>query len=119
MKIVVLDGYTLNPGDISWDGIARFGDLTVHDRTDPADILTRIGDAEVVFTNKTLLAADHFAALPKLKFVGVLATGYNVVDVAAAAARGIPVSNIPTYGTRSVAQFATALMLEQIGRAHV
>lgn len=112
MKIVVLDGYTLNPGDISWDGVARFGELVVHDRTDPDDVLARIGDAEVVFTNKTPLTADHFAALPKLRFVGVLATGYNVVDIAAAATRGIPVSNIPTYGTHSVAQFATALMLE-------
>lgn len=112
MKIVVLDGHTLNPGDISWDGVARFGDLTVHDRTAPAEVLARIGDAEVVFTNKTVLTAEHFAALPKLRFVGVLATGYNVVDIAAAKARGIPVANIPTYGTASVAQFATALMLE-------
>lgn len=112
MKIVVLDGFTLNPGDITWDGLARYGDLVVHDRTEPADVLARIGDAEVVFTNKTVLGAEHFAALPNLRFVGVLATGYNVVDVAAAGARAIPVSNIPTYGTASVAQFATALLLE-------
>lgn len=112
MKIVVLDGYTLNPGDLSWDGFAALGDLTVHDRTSPPDVIARIGDAEVVITNKTPLPADVFAACPSIRYVGVLATGYNVVDVAAAKARGIPVTNIPTYGTASVAQHVFALLLE-------
>jgi glycerate dehydrogenase len=112
MKIVVLDGHTLNPGDLSWEGIAARGDLTVHDRTDPTDVVARIGEAEIVFTNKTVLGPAEFAACPKIRFVGVLATGYNVVDLAAATERGIVVANIPTYGTMAVAQFATALMLE-------
>ncbi len=112
MKIVILDGYTLNPGDISWEGVSQFGETIIYDRTDPQDVLDRIGDAEVVFTNKTILTKEHFAKLPNLKFIGVLATGYNVVDIEAAREHGIPVSNIPTYGTQSVAQFATALMLE-------
>jgi glycerate dehydrogenase len=112
MKIVVLDGHTLNPGDLSWDGIAAHGALAVHPRTDAADVVARIGDAEIVFTNKTVLSEAVFAASPAIRFVGVLATGYDVVDVAAATARGIVVTNIPTYGTAAVAQFATALMLE-------
>ena len=119
MKIVVLDGHTLNPGDLSWSGIAQQGDLTVYERTLPEDTLARLDGAEIVFTNKTPLRRDHFAAHPQLRFVGVLATGYNVVDIAAAKARGIPVCNIPTYGTMAVAQFATALMLElchRVGR---
>ncbi len=112
MKIVVLDGYTLNPGDLSWEGLAAQGEFAVHDRTAPADVVARIGEAEIVFTNKTEISRRVIAACPALRFIGVLATGYNVVDVAAAAERGIVVANIPTYGTASVAQFAAALMLE-------
>lgn len=112
MKIVVLDGYTLNPGDITWEGLEALGDVTVYDRTAPADIVTRIGDAEAVFTNKTPLCRDVLAACPAVKFIGVLATGYNVVDVDAAREKGIPVCNIPTYGTAAVGQFAIALLLE-------
>jgi glycerate dehydrogenase len=112
MKIVVLDGYTENPGDLSWDSLAALGELTVYDRT-PADcILQRIGDAEAVYTNKTPLTADTIEASPQLKFIGVLATGYNVVDIAAARTRGILVCNVPTYGTAAVAQFAIAMLLE-------
>ena len=119
MRIVVLDGYTLNPGDLSWSGIANFGELTVFDRTSPEQIAERLAGAEIVFTNKTPLTREHFAANPQLRFVGILATGYNVVDIAAARERRIPVCNIPTYGTMAVAQFAAALMLElchRIGR---
>lgn len=112
MKIVVLDGYTLNPGDISWDGFKALGDLTVFDRTPADKIMERIGDAEVVITNKTPLSAKLFKAKPNIKYVGVLATGYNVVDVAAAKAQGIAVTNIPTYGTTAVSQFVFALLLE-------
>lgn len=119
MKIVVLDGYTLNPGDLTWDGLAQCGELTVHERTTPEQVMDRLAGAEIVFTNKTPLTEAHFAANPQIRFVGVLATGYNVVDIAAAKARQIPVCNIPTYGTMAVAQFATALMLElchRVGR---
>lgn len=119
MKIVVLDGYTLNPGDLTWDGLAQCGELTVHERTTPEQVMDRLAGAEIVFTNKTPLTEAHFAANPQIRFVGVLATGYNVVDIAAAKARRIPVCNIPTYGTMAVAQFATALMLElchRVGR---
>lgn len=112
MKIVVLDGYTLNPGDISWEGMEAFGEVTVYDRTQPEDIVTRIGDAEVVYTNKTPLTRETFDACPNIKFVGVLATGYNIVDIEAAKEKGIPVSNIPTYGTAAVSQYAIALLLE-------
>lgn len=112
MKIVVLDGYTLNPGDISWDGLKALGDLTVYDRTKPEDVVSRIGDAEIVYTNKTPLTRETFAACPSLRFVGVLATGYNVVDVEAAKEKGVLVANIPSYGTAAVAQFAIALLLE-------
>lgn len=112
MKIVVLDGYTLNPGDLSWSGIEKHGELTVHDRTAPEQIMERLAGAEIVFTNKTPLTREHFASNPQIRFVGVLATGYNVVDISAAKERKIPVCNIPTYGTMAVAQFAAALMLE-------
>ena len=115
MKIVVLDGYTLNPGDLSWDGLKALGDCTVYDRTsltDDAEIIGRIGDAEVVFTNKTPLTKKILDSCPNVKYIGVLATGYNIVDVAAAKEKNIPVTNIPTYGTQSVAQFAMALLLE-------
>ena len=112
MKIVVLDGYTLNPGDLDWKGLEALGALTVYDRTDACDIVSRIGDAEIVYTNKTPLTEETFAACPSIRFVGVLATGYNVVDVDAAKRRGIPVCNVPTYGTTAVAQFTMALLLE-------
>ncbi|MDR3566021.1 MAG: D-2-hydroxyacid dehydrogenase [Negativicutes bacterium] len=117
MKAVILDGYTLNPGDLSWDRLKALCDLTVYDRTaydvsGLKEIIKRVGDAEIVFTNKTPLTAEALSAMPKLKFIGVLATGYNVVDIDAAAKLGIVVTNIPTYGTDAVAQMAIALLLE-------
>jgi glycerate dehydrogenase len=110
--IVVLDGYRLNPGDNPWDDLARLGRLEVYDRTAGEDIVERARGAEVVLTNKTPLSAETLAALPALRFIGILATGYNVVDVAAASARGIVVANVPEYGTDSVAQHTFALLLE-------
>lgn len=112
MKIVVLDGYTLNPGDNPWDDLARLGELTVYDRTATEEVEARAADAEIVLTNKTVLDRHSLSRLPRLRFVSVLATGYNVVDVDAARARGIPVSNVPEYGTDSVAQHVFALLLE-------
>ena len=112
MNIVVLDGYTLNPGDITWKGMEELGSLTVYDRTPADEIINRIGNAEVVFTNKTPISKETFEACPNVKFVGVLATGYNVVDVVAAKEKGIVVTNIPTYGTDAVGQFAIGLLLE-------
>jgi glycerate dehydrogenase len=111
-KIVVLDGYTLNPGDLTWDDLRSLGEVVVHERTATADIIARAAGAQVLLTNKTPLRAATLAKLPELRFIGVLATGYDVVDIAAAAERGIQVSNVPTYGTHSVAQFAFALLLE-------
>lgn len=111
-RIVVLDGYTLNPGDNPWDDLAQLGSLTVHDRTPPELVIKRASAAEIVLTNKTVLSAETMAQLPRLRFISVLATGYNVVDVAAARARGIVVSNVPEYGTDSVAQHTIALLLE-------
>lgn len=112
MKIVVLDGYTLNPGDISWSGLEALGEVTVYDRTDEKDVVARIGDADAVYTNKTPITRETLDACGNVKFIGVLATGYNIVDIAAAKEKGIPVSNIPTYGTDAVGQFAIALLLE-------
>ena len=112
MKIVVLDGYALNPGDLTWEGLKKLGDVEIHDRTESQRILERAKDAELVFSNKTLLSAELLRQLPKLKYVGVLATGYNCVDIKAAKELGITVTNIPTYGTASVAQFVFALVLE-------
>lgn len=112
MKIVVLDGYTLNPGDLSWDGLKQYGELTVYDRTPADKIVERIADCEIVYTNKTPLTKETFDACPGIKFVGVLATGYNVVDVNAAKEKKIPVCNIPTYGTTAVGQFVIALLME-------
>lgn len=111
-KIVILDGYTLNPGDLDWKGFEALGDVTVYDRTGDDQILERIGDASVVITNKTPMTRETLFSAPKLSYVGVLATGYNVVDTAAAKERGIVVTNIPTYGTDAVAQFTFALLLE-------
>lgn len=112
MKIVVLDGYTLNPGDNPWDPIEALGDLTVHDRTDPSSVAEIASEAEVLMTNKTPITTETLNALDSLKFISVLATGYNIVDIEAAGKRGIPVSNIPEYGTDSVGQFTMALVLE-------
>ena len=115
MKIVVLDGFTENPGDLSWDGLGALGELTVYDRTpvaDEAEIISRIGDAEVVFTNKTPISRRIIDACPGIRFISVLATGYNVVDCAYAREKGIPVTNVPAYGTASVSQFSIALLLE-------
>ena len=112
MKIVVLDGYTENPGDLSWDEMKKYGELTVYDRTPAEDAVKRIGNAEVVFTNKTPITKETMNACPDLKFISVLATGYNVIDVNYAKEKGIVVSNIPAYGTDCVGQFAIALLLE-------
>ena len=112
MKIVVLDGYALNPGDLSWDFLKPFGDYTVYDRTPEDQIISRIGDAEIILLNKTPISAAVLAACPSVKLICVLATGYNVVDCAAAKERGIPVCNVPDYGTAAVAQFTFALLLE-------
>ena len=112
MKIVVLDGYTENPGDLSWEELEKLGELTVYDRTPGDKIAERIGDAEAVYTNKTPITAETIAKCPSMKFIGVLATGYNVVDTAAAKEAGVIVTNIPTYGTDAVAQYAIALLLE-------
>ena len=112
MKIVVLDGFTLNPGDLSWGGLEALGSVTVYDRTAKEDIVSRIGDADAILTNKTPISAETLSACPKVKYIGVLATGYNVVDTSAAKERGIPVCNIPTYGTAAVGQFAIAMLLE-------
>lgn len=115
MKIVILDGYTENPGDLSWEGFAELGELTVYDRTpinDEAEIIRRINDAWAVITNKTPISRTTLDQCPGVKYIGVLATGYNVVDIAAAREKDIPVCNIPTYGTTAVAQFTIALLLE-------
>ena len=114
MKIVILDGYTENPGDLSWEALARFGELCVYDRSpdDDAEIARRIGDAEIVLTNKCPIRRAVMDACPQLRYISVLATGYNIVDVACAREKGIPVSNVPTYGTAAVGQFAIALLLE-------
>ena len=115
MKIVVLDGYTENPGDLSWGALEALGELTVYDRTsltDEAEIIARIGDAEAVYTNKTPITRHIIDACPNMGFIGVLATGYNVVDYVYAREKNIPVCNIPTYGTAAVGQFAIAMLLE-------
>ena len=115
MKIVILDGYTENPGDLSWDALGQFGELTIYDRTsrtDTAEIVSRIGDAEIVITNKTPISKAVIDACPAMRYITILATGYNVVDTAYAREKGIPVSNVPTYGTAAVGQFTIALLLE-------
>lgn len=115
-RIVVLDGFTLNPGDLDWAPLRALGECAIHDRIPAAQVAERAADAEVVLTNKTPVSADAIARLPRLRYVGVLATGYNVVDVAAAKARGIPVTNVPGYGTPAVAQHVFALILELASR---
>lgn len=111
MKIVVLDGYAANPGDLSWDELKKLGECVVYDRTSPGELLERAEGAEILLTNKTLLTAADLEALPDLKYIGVLATGYNVVDTEAARRRGIVVTNIPAYSTASVAQMVFAHLL--------
>ncbi|MCD8351822.1 MAG: D-2-hydroxyacid dehydrogenase [Planctomycetaceae bacterium] len=112
MKIVVLDGYTLNPGDLDWSGLQSLGDVKIFDRTAPDAVLQNIGDAEAVITNKVVIDRAVLDAKPNIKYVGVLATGYNVVDVAATKEKGVTVTNVPGYSTDSVAQTAIALLLE-------
>ena len=111
MKIVVLDGYGLNPGDLTWSGLEALGELKVYDRTAPEELLERSKDADALITNKTVIAKEDMASLPKLRYIGVLATGYNVVDIDAAKERGIVVTNIPAYSTDSVAQMVFAHLL--------
>lgn len=111
MKIVVLDGYVLNPGDLSWDGIKKLGDCTIYDRTSPELTIERAKDAEVAITNKVVFDKNIINRLPKFKYIGVLATGYNVIDVEAAKNNGIVVTNIPAYSTASVAQMVFSHIL--------
>lgn len=111
MKIIVLDGYAANPGELSWEELKALGECTIYERTAPEEVLTRAAGAEVLLTNKTVLTAEHMAALPELKYIGVLATGYNVVDTEAAKSRGIIVTNIPAYSTDSVAQMVFSHIL--------
>jgi glycerate dehydrogenase len=112
MRIIVLDGYTLNPGDLSWSGLEQLGELRVFDRTAPHQVVERASGADALFTNKTVLSENALARLNALRYIGVLATGYDVVDLAAATRRNVVVTNVPTYGTRSVAQMTFALLLE-------
>ncbi len=112
MNIVVLDGYTLNPGDLSWTALQSLGNGQIYDRTPASEVVQRAVEAEIVFTNKTVLNRAIIAQLPKLQYIGVLATGYNVVDIEAARERHIPVTNVPAYSTKSVAQMVFALLLE-------
>jgi glycerate dehydrogenase len=112
MKIVVVDGYTLNPGDLTWDDLRALGECEIHERSSDAELLSRSAGAEIVLTNKMEIRDRHMKQLPKLRYIGVTATGYNIVDVAAARERGIVVTNVPAYGTASVAQMTFALLLE-------
>ena len=114
MKIVVLDGYTLNPGDLSWDELEKLGECTVHDRTSPGQVMERAESAQVVLTNKVILDRDVVERLPELSYIGVLATGYNIVDIETAKERGVVVTNVPAYSTDSVAQLVFALLLEHV-----
>ena len=112
MEIVVLDGYTENHGDLSWEGFEKVGELKVYDRTPIDKVIERIGNAEAVIVNKTPITKEIISACPSIRYIGVLATGYNVIDVNAAKENGIVVTNIPSYGTWAVGQFAIALLLE-------
>ena len=116
MKIVILDGHAVNPGDLSWDCFRTFGDVTVYERTESAQVTERLKNAEIVMTNKTPITAELLDSCPTIRLVCVLATGYNVVDCAAARERGIPVCNVPDYGTNAVAQFTFSLLLELCNR---
>lgn len=119
MNIVVLDGYTLNPGDLDWDGLKKLGNLKVYDRTSNETIVERSKNAEILITNKTIISAGVISQLPHLKYVGVFATGYNVVDIKAATEKGILVTNVPAYSTNSVAQHTFALLLELVSNVGV
>ena len=114
MRIVVLDGYTLCPGDLTWDSLRALGDVTVYDRTPAEEIIPRIGDAQIVLTNKVVISRAVLEACPAVRYVGVLATGYNVVDLAAADERGVVVTNVPAYSTQAVVQHALALLLHSV-----
>lgn len=116
MKIVVLDGYGMNPGDMSWESLENLGNLTVYDRTMPDEVLTRCEDAEIVFTNKVVLTGEMLRKLPSLRYIGVLATGYNIVDIETARELGIVVTNIPAYSTESVAQMVFSHLLNIVSR---
>lgn len=111
MKIVVLDGYAANPGDLSWEGLKTLGECTIYDRTAPEEVLERAAGAEAILTNKVVITAEQMTALPDLKYIGVLATGYNIIDINAARERGIVVTNIPAYSTPSVGQMVFAHIL--------
>jgi glycerate dehydrogenase len=111
-RIVVVDGHTLNPGDLSWEGLQQLGDCQLHERTAPSQLVERTADAEIVITNKVVISREDIGRLPKLRYIGVTATGYNIVDAVAARERSITVTNVPAYGTRSVAQHTMALLLE-------
>lgn len=112
MRIVVLDGYTENPGDLSWSGLQELGELTVYDRSPQELVASRVGDAQIIITNKTVISEAIMEQCTSIKYIGVLATGYNVIDITAAKNRGIVVTNIPSYGTEAVSQYAIALLLE-------
>ena len=116
MKIVILDGYTANPGDLSWQGLEEMGEVTVYDRTKAEETVVRAAEAEIVLTNKVVISREIIAQLPMLKYIGVLATGYNVVDIEAAHERGITVTNVPAYSTESVAQMVFAHLLTVTNR---
>ncbi|MGN0435598.1 MAG: D-2-hydroxyacid dehydrogenase, partial [Wujia sp.] len=118
-KIIVLDGQVLNPGDLSWDGFKSFGEITVYDRTPQEQVEERMRDADIVITNKAVITGAIMKACPQLKYIGVIATGYNVVDVEAAKELGIVVTNVPGYGTDAVAQFTFALMLEMCNQVGI
>lgn len=116
MNIVILDGYTANPGDLSWQGLEEIGEVTVYDRTKVDETVARAADADIVLTNKVIISREIIAQLPRLKYIGVLATGYNVVDIEAAHERGITVTNVPAYSTESVAQMVFAHLLTVTNR---
>ena len=116
MKIVILDGYTANPGDLSWQELEKLGSVTVYERTKPSETVTRAADADIVLTNKVIISKEVIGQLPQLKYIGVLATGYNVVDIKAAHERGITVTNVPAYSTESVAQMVFAHLLTVTNR---
>ena len=116
MKIVILDGYSANPGDLSWKELETMGEVTVYDRTSPSETVARAAEADIVLTNKVIIGREEMAQLPHLKYIGVLATGYNVVDIEAAHERGITVTNVPAYSTESVAQMVFAHLLTVTNR---
>ena len=114
MKITILDGAVENPGDLSWEALAALGDLTVYDYTAPEEILPRIGDAPIILTNKTLITRQTMDACPNLRYIGVLATGFNVIDIAAAKEKGIVVANVPSYGTQAAEPVLMSVLLRNL-----